>query len=103
MWVLFSRAAPPDAAYWPGRRWLAALDAVGWPTFWLTVLSHVPARTGLAGAVFMTMAVTVGAYRLHVALWLNHRYRFTTCRWGRLLFALLVFGLTIKHVLLLHA
>lgn len=30
MWVLFARADPPDAPYWPGRRWLAALDAVGW-------------------------------------------------------------------------
>ena len=100
MWVFFARAAPPDSTYWRGRRWLAALDAVGWPTFWLTVLSHVPSRTGLAGAVLVTLAVLVGAYRLRVALWQNHRYRFTTWRWGRLLLGLLLFGLAMKYALI---
>jgi hypothetical protein len=99
MWMLFARAAPPDAPYWRGRRWLAALDAIGWPTFWLTVLSHVPAQTGLAGVVLATLAVIGGLHRLRVALWQNHRYRFTTWRWGRLLLALLLFGLAMKHVL----
>ena len=98
MWVLFARAAPTDSAYWPGRRWIAALDAVGWPTFWLTVLSHVPARAGLAGIVLMTLAVIVGVHRLHVALWRNHRYRFTTWRWGRLIFALVLVGMAMKYV-----
>ena len=101
MWVLFARAAPPDAAYWPGRRWIAALDAAGWPTFWLTMLSHVPARTGLAGAVLATLAVIVAVHRLHFALWRNHRYRFTTWRWGRPLLILTLLGWTLKHALVL--
>ena len=101
MWILFARAATPDARYWPGRRWLAALDAVGWPTFWLTVLSHVPARTGLAGAVLVTMSVIVGSHRLHVALWQNHRYRFTAWRWGRPLLVLTLLGWALKHALVL--
>ena len=99
MWVLFARAAPPDASYWPGRRWLAALDAVGWPTFWLVVLAHVPARTGVVGAVLMTLVTLIGTRRLRTALWQNHRYRFTTWRWGRLLLALFLFGLAMKHIL----
>lgn len=98
MWMLLARAAPPDAPYWPGRRWFAALDAIGWPMFWLTVLAGVPVRTGLVGAVLATLAVIVGLHRLRVALWHNHKYRFTTWRWGRLLFALLVFGVTMKHI-----
>lgn len=99
MWVLFARATPPDAPYWPGRRWLAALDAVGWPTLWLTVLSHAPARMGLVGAVLAALAVLTGLYRLRVALWRNHRYRFTTWRWGLVLLALWLFGLAMRHLL----
>ena len=99
-WVLFARAAPPDSPYWRGRRCLAALDAVGWPTFWLTVLSHAPARTDLVGAVLAAVAVLVGLNRLRVALWRNHRYRFTTWRWGRLLLGLLLFGLAMKYALI---
>ena len=98
MWILFVRAAPPDAAYWPGRRWLAALDAVGWPIFWLCVLSHVPARIGLFGAVLAALAVSVGLRRFRVALCENHRYQFSTWRWGRLLFALGACGLAVKYM-----
>ena len=98
MWVLFARAAPPDAPYWRGRRWFAALDAVGWPTFWLMVLSHVPARTGVVGAVLMSLVTLAGARRLRTALWQNHRYRFTTWRWGRLLLTLLVLEAAVKHI-----
>ena len=99
MWILFARAPPPDSPYWPGRRWLAALDAVGWPTFWLAVLSHVPVRTGLVGAVLAILAVIVGLHRLRVALWQNHRYRFATWRWGRLLLMLILFGWALKHAM----
>lgn len=98
MWMLIARAAPPDSPYWPGRRWFAALDAIGWPMFWLGVLSHIPVRTGLVGTGLASVAVIVGLYRLRIALWRTHRYRFTTWRWGRLLLALLVFGAAIKHI-----
>ena len=101
MWILFARAAPPDASYWPGRRWLAALDAVGWPTFWLIVLGHVPARTGVVGAVLVTLVTVIGAHRLRTALWQNHRYRFATWRWGRSLLVLALFGWALEHALVL--
>jgi len=100
MWVLFARAAPPDSPYWRGRRCLAALDAVGWPTFWLTLLSHAPAELGISGAVVASLTVLIGLHRLSVALWRNHRYRFTTWRWGRLLLGLLLFGLAMKYALI---
>ena len=53
MWVLFARAPPPDAAYWPGRRWLAAVDAVAWPATAWSVLSQVPGEGGLVLALAM--------------------------------------------------
>lgn len=98
MWVLFARAAAPDASYWPGRRWLAALDAVGWPAFWLIMLAQSSAPTRLVGAVLATLAIIVGARRLRIALWHNHRYRFAIWRWGRLVLTLLVFGAAMKHM-----
>jgi hypothetical protein len=33
---------------------------------------------------------------MHRALWLNHRYVFTTWRWGKLVGALLVLGWVMK-------
>lgn len=49
MWLLLTRQPKPDAAYWPGRRVLAALDAVAWPALWLVALSHAPVPTGAVG------------------------------------------------------
>ncbi len=40
MWMLFARAPPPDAPYWPGRRWWAALDALAWPAGWIAAVAH---------------------------------------------------------------
>jgi len=37
-----------------------------------------------------------GLVRLHRALWVNHRYWFTTWRWGRVAAALLVVGAVLK-------
>jgi hypothetical protein len=47
MWLLFARAPPPDAPYWPGRRWLAAVDAVAWPGLAWFALSPVAASGGV--------------------------------------------------------
>ena len=42
------------------------------------------------------MAVVYGVDRLHRALWFNHRYRFTTWRWGRVVVVLLLIGAVLK-------
>ena len=99
MWMLFIRAPPPDAAYWPGRRWLAALDAVVWPIVWVAVVAHVPMKTGSVGAAIVAWAVSATMRRFRRALWNNHRYRFTTWRWGRVLAALLLIGWVMKGTL----
>jgi hypothetical protein len=96
MWVLFARAPPPDAPYWPGRRWLAAVDAVVWPGAPLAALSHVADPGGLLLAFVMAMLVMSAVRRLYTALLANHRYHFTTWRCGRVLIWMMAFGAVLK-------
>ena len=96
MWLLYARALPPDAPYWPGRRLLAAADALAWPMSWVIVLSHAPKPVGLVGPFVAAVALLCAIGRLHRAVWVNHRYRFTAWRWGRVAAALLLVGLVLK-------
>jgi hypothetical protein len=85
MWVLFARAPSPDAPYWPGRRWLAAVDAVAWPSAGWVALSQMPGQGGVVLAFVMALLVVSAPRRLFTALLVNHRYRFTTWRLGGVL------------------
>ena len=96
MWVLFARAPPPDAPYWPGRRWLAAVDAVAWPSAGWVALSQVPGQRGLVLAFVMALLVVSASRRLFTAMLANHCYHFTTWRWGRMLAWMLVVGMLMK-------
>ena len=96
MWVLFARAPPPDAPYWPGRRWLAAVDAVLWPAIWMVLAAKMTWSSGIVGLLMVTWAMWSAAARVHRAIALNHRYRFTTWRWGRVLLGLMLFGALLK-------
>lgn len=96
MWLLVQRELRPDATCWPGRRLLASIDAVVWPLLWVLVLGHVPARVGLVGPVVLALAFVFAVARLDRALRINHRYRFTTWRWGRIAAALVLTGLVLK-------
>jgi len=46
--------------------------------------------------VLTACAIAAGVVRLHRAIAVNHRYRFTTWRWGRVLAGLLLFGWLLK-------
>ena len=96
MWLLYARAPRPDAPYWPGRRWLAAADALAWPLLWVIVFSLAPKPVGLVGPFVAAVALLYALARFHRAVWANHRYRFTTWRWGRFAAALLLIGLVLK-------
>jgi hypothetical protein len=100
MWLVLTRAPLPDAPYWPGRRLLALVDAVAWPAAWIALAMNLPEPAGLVGPVVIALAVLSAIGRAHRATWQNHRYRFTTWRWGRVALALLLIGLTLKVVLL---
>lgn len=99
MWVLIRREPKPDAMYWPGRRLLAVVDAVGWPLLWMLLLWPHVGQGGLLVAVVLAMAAICGVSRLRRAWWLNHRYRFTTGRWAKLVGALVLYGLLLRLVL----
>lgn len=96
MWILMTRTPRPDAAYWPGRRALAALDAVLWPLAIAGTLAHTGFLRGIVGAVGATWLAFAACGRLRTAWQANHRYRFTTWRWGRLAGGLMVFGILLK-------
>lgn len=96
MWLLLTRTPAPDVPYWPGRRWLAALDSVVWPLIWIAVVGSGGVPTGIVGPLVTTAAVLAGAARLHCAVYLNHRYRFTTCRWGKRIALLSLVGTLLK-------
>jgi len=102
MWIVFARAPTPDAAYWPGRRWLGAIDAIAWPLAAIVLLAQVSGGTGIllpaSGAVLALVAIS----RVDTALRLNHRYRFTTWRWSRVALLLLLVGAMIKLLLFMR-
>ena len=90
MWLLFVRASPPDAQPWPGRRWLAAVDAVAWPAAWVALVMAAPIGTGAIGQLVVAVAIVAALRRVHRAVALNHRYHFTTWTWGRRLAAVML-------------
>ena len=96
MWLLVAREPRPDAPDWPGRRLLAAVDAAVWPLMWVLLTQHVPQPVGLIGPFVTALAVLLGLGRLHRALWANHRYWFTTWRWGKVAAAMLLIGAVLK-------
>jgi hypothetical protein len=99
MWCLLRRKIRPDASYWPGRRILAALDAVAWPCGWIVVAFSLRERTGLVGSVVVVFALLVSVRRIHRAIWNNGRYFFSTLRWGRAVVLVILIGIWVKLVL----
>ena len=96
MLILMARAPKPDAAYWPGRRWFAATDAVVWPLLWIVLIRQLPVQTGVVGPVAIAVAVLCCVGRVHRAIWVNERYWFTTWRWARVAAGLLLIGAVLK-------
>jgi hypothetical protein len=96
MWLVIQRQPRPDARVWTGRRALAALDAVAFPTMWLLVIVNSPYATGLVGLVVSVASVLFATSRLTRAIWQNERYRFTTWRWAQLMAPLLLIAVMLK-------
>ncbi|MDE2081244.1 MAG: hypothetical protein KGI90_07825 [Burkholderiales bacterium] len=96
MWLIVAKEPLPDRAYWPGRVWLAMADAVAWPALWSLLALQAPMRTGVIAPMVIALSVLFGLDRLHRAIWFNHRYRFTTWRWGKVAAGLVLIGFVLK-------
>jgi len=96
MLIFIPRAVRADAAFWPGRRALAALDAMAWPLLWVVGVAYVPVDTGVVGRLGMALALVCAVRRVHRALWRNERYWFTTWLWGRIVVALALAAMVMK-------
>jgi hypothetical protein len=96
MLMLVYREPRPNAPDWPGRRALAAVDAVAWPLLMVWLVNHAPVPTGLVGSFVVAVTALIALNRLHRALWANHRYWFTAWRWGKVLAMLLLIGAMLK-------
>lgn len=96
MWILLTRAPVADAAYCPGRRWLAIVDAVLWPALLAAAMTRSMPDTGLVGPVGYGLLGFVVWRRLHTAVWLNARYRFTTAKLARALAMSMLVGIALK-------
>lgn len=103
MWMVLARDPLPDAADWPGRHALALVDAVGWPVAWAAFVLKVPVPTGAIGQFALALCGVCALTRGYRAVAQNHRYHFTTWRWGRRLAWLLAFGYALKLAVWLSA
>jgi|SRR6185437_2445347 len=97
MWLVIQQRQPrPDVPVWPGRKALAALDAVAFPAAWIVAIAKAPFDIGLLGAAVSAIVILVAIGRLARAIFKNERYRFSAWRWGRLLVVLLVLAVILK-------
>ncbi|MDT4867494.1 hypothetical protein FQZ97_1024080 [compost metagenome] len=68
------------------------LDAVACPLAGVFLLYQSRLPLGVVGPVLMAAAFVLSIARLRRAIWLNHRYRFTTWRWGGMVLGLMMVG-----------
>ncbi len=92
MWIVIPRRERPVMPYWPGRRWLGALDAVGWPVFWMVMLMRVETPMGGVRPFLLAVLAWCAFSRFWRATFDNSDYTFTTWRWGKVLGGLLLVG-----------
>ncbi len=93
------REARPDAEHWPGRRGWAVIDAVLWPALGIAIVLRWLSSGRLVGAVVVAICLLAAMRRVCRAVRANHRYHFTTSRWGRVLLAWALFGWLLRWLL----
>ena len=91
MWLILAREPKPDKPYWRGRGWFAFFDALVWPIALVVAVSCLKVSIGIVGPVVIALAILVAIRRVHRAVCMNHRYRFTTWRWGKVAAVLWMF------------
>jgi hypothetical protein len=103
MLVIFARAPTADAKVWPGRHALALVDALAWPVACVALVLRLSVSSGLVGHCIIAGCAVSALARVYRAVVNNHRYHFTTWRWGRWTAILLGFGFALKVATRLNA
>jgi hypothetical protein len=99
MIIFVPRREPyPNMPHWPGRRFFAALDAVGWPAAVAYGVTHIPLPVGVVGAVVLALCALSGALRFSRAVLASHRYRFTTSWVARAVLVLTSLGVMVRLI-----
>ena len=62
----------------------------------MLLIRLAPEPVGVVGPFVTTWAVLLSLGRLHRALWVNHRYWFTTSLWGKVVTGMLLIGMVLK-------
>lgn len=101
IWVEFVRSPLPDAQVWLGRHVLALMDAIAWPVAWATLAVRLPMAGGVVGYCALALYAVAALLRANRAVTHNHRYHFTTLRWGRRLAVVVVLGYALKAATLM--
>ncbi|RYF58751.1 MAG: hypothetical protein EOO27_11545 [Comamonadaceae bacterium] len=96
MLMLIARPPRPDAVHWPGRRALAAIDAVAWPLLFAAAAWSAPFSTGVIGQLAIPLAIAFALPRFCRAVWRNERYWFTTWSFAMPIAFLVFVGLVMK-------
>ena len=100
--LMFLALSPrPDVPVWRARRALAALDALAWPALFAGLAVQQLSGAGVVQGVILAVCGWAAMARTRRALCNNERYRFTTWRWGKVLFALLAVALCLQITLFL--
>ena len=98
--IVFPRRAIKEAADWPGRRWLAALDAVAWPGLLAFGILGAFNFTYDRALLLVGVALVWGLVRLRRAVFHTGAYRLTTWWAAKAALGLLVVATVWKAVLL---
>lgn len=95
MWIVYVRERS-YAAHWTGRRRWGALDAIAWPLGWIVLAQGLPPASGALRPLIVAICIVAAMLRLRRALCENHRYWFSTWRWGRILLATWLAGIVMR-------
>lgn len=85
-----------------GRRVLAFVDAVAWPTAWATSVLGLSVSSGLASLFAVALCAVSALTLAHRAIAHNHHH-FSTWRWGHRLVFVLAIGYALELAVLISA
>jgi hypothetical protein len=69
---------------------------VAWLLFWVILASQIDAPVGNVGTMIVAVLPLFSVERIHRAVWVIHRYWFTTWHRARIAISLMAIGVVLK-------